>query len=376
MDFIKSVFYIDKDTTEATPYITKEIKQIVMKNRIDRVVGLILLTGLMFSSCTNEELIDTALSYDNAISFDLNIEEQNKNNFSDKNSKAVEITDASLSDFGVFAYYAPTGVFNANSSTPNYMNNQHVTKNGDLWTYAPIKYWPAAGSISFFAYAPYNMAISTATTGTPVLTYTVPETIPDQIDLLVADPIANRVNDKQSIALNFKHALSCITFNAQTVETLPTGHTIKIKEVSITNLKNTATQTYSDPTDLTKWNWVTTTSTPTTNYLLSIENKMFEDKALTAKSEPISSWNGLLMPIPQTLGDDIEIKITADYFQDGAANSTPITATRKLNTIIPSLDKAQKYTINLSISGIVVEANITCTVADWTMQTITVPPFN
>lgn len=66
--------------------------------------------------------------------------------------------------FGVFAYYTNADNYDQ-SFTPNFMYNEHVTKSGGNWIYAPIKYWPnefgnSAASddvdkVSFFAYAPY-----------------------------------------------------------------------------------------------------------------------------------------------------------------------------------------------------------------------------
>lgn len=67
--------------------------------------------------------------------------------------------------FGVFAYYTAGEQYDT-KATPNFMYNQKVYKNGDVWAYEPVKYWPnefgdAAQSddidyVTFFAYAPWT----------------------------------------------------------------------------------------------------------------------------------------------------------------------------------------------------------------------------
>lgn len=90
-------------------------------------------------------------------------------------------------EFGVFAYNTGTNTLIDGTAfttyTPNFMYNQKVSKSGENWTYAPVKFWPngidAANGvggpsnsakasdiqyISFFAYAPY-VAKSAVLTG-------------------------------------------------------------------------------------------------------------------------------------------------------------------------------------------------------------------
>ncbi|MCD8182863.1 MAG: fimbrillin family protein [Bacteroides sp.] len=63
---------------------------------------------------------------------------------------------ADLSSIGVFVYFV-NGTFSENNSTPNFMYNQQVNRQGDgSWTYSPVKYWPGneTDRISFFCLCP------------------------------------------------------------------------------------------------------------------------------------------------------------------------------------------------------------------------------
>lgn len=100
---------------------------------------------------------------------------------------AITNTELQSAGFGVFAYNTGeadwAGATN-NTAIPNFMYNQKVTYNNNVWEYTPIKYWPndfstgnvdnkqgsgednnATGSkksdkVSFFAYAPFVEALS------------------------------------------------------------------------------------------------------------------------------------------------------------------------------------------------------------------------
>ena len=120
---------------------------------------------------------------------------------------------------GVFAYLTEGGGFNASASTPNFMYNQLVTRNGTAWSYTPVKYWPTNTNdkVSFFAYAPHNASGLTPCANTqkgyPFLTYTVAQAEKDQTDLLATAPFA----DKNAGDVNFtlRHALTKVTLKVK-----------------------------------------------------------------------------------------------------------------------------------------------------------------
>lgn len=199
-------------------------------------------------------------------------------------TKAVSATDYSTIDndvlqastygFGVFAYYTDDDTY-ASSTTANFMYNQKVTYSGGNWTYSPLKYWPnehgtsaksdGVDRLTFLAYAPWveNFAINgdtestvkdgaatpaaategitamtgNTTAGDAVLTFVVPASSEEQIDLLygtlgaqsvnvdgvsegvVGGPIENLTKEKTDgkVNIKFKHALAKVAINIKDV---------------------------------------------------------------------------------------------------------------------------------------------------------------
>ena len=68
----------------------------------------------------------------------------------------AEATTDNLTEMGVFAYFTGTGNFSNGSSTPNHLYNQSVKKTGGVWTYSPIRYWPANAKEKVSLRAPYR----------------------------------------------------------------------------------------------------------------------------------------------------------------------------------------------------------------------------
>lgn len=189
--------------------------------------------------------------------------------------------DASKNGFGVFGYYTDDADY-THGTKANFMYNQQVKGNGDgsspatAWTYSPVKYWPnehgasaSSGThvdkLTFLAYAPFvenlqigtdkgvtikdNQATAAAATegitamtandvaGDATLTFVVPASTAEQIDLLygtlgaksvnvdgteegtVGGPIENLTKEKTGGKINilFKHALAKIAIDIKDV---------------------------------------------------------------------------------------------------------------------------------------------------------------
>ncbi len=181
---------------------------------------------------------------------------------------------AASNGFGVFGYYTDAANYASNTKA-NFMYNQQVTYSGSAWTYSPVKYWPnehGASAVStdvdkltFLAYAPFvenfqigtdngvsikdNQATAAAATegitamtannvaGDAVLTFKVPASAEEQIDLLygvmkatytdvegatigVANgPLENLTKQKTDgkVEILFKHALAKIAIDIKDV---------------------------------------------------------------------------------------------------------------------------------------------------------------
>lgn len=120
---------------------------------------------------------------------------------------------------GVFAYYTEKSNFNASTSTPNFMYNQLMTRNGTAWNYTPLKYWPtnASDKVSFFAYAPHNASglvpCGNTQKGYPWAAYTVAQAENDQIDLLASTPLINK--SAEAVSFTLRHALTKVTLKVK-----------------------------------------------------------------------------------------------------------------------------------------------------------------
>lgn len=186
---------------------------------------------------------------------------------------------ADLTDIGVFAYFT-NGAFSKDSSTPNFMYNQQVERQGDgSWTYSPVKYWPGntTDKISFFAYAPYvdeaatggsNPTLSSnGAKGFPTLSYTVPSAENNQVDLLAAVPLMNQgyADNSGTVKFRLKHAMTKVGVYVKSNDNVAGK---KVTAFSITSAKS-GTLTYhapaaSDADDTgTEWTYSTPVATET-----------------------------------------------------------------------------------------------------------------
>lgn len=164
-------------------------------------------------------------------------------------------TAGELKNVGVFAYFTH-GKFNENTAIPNFMYNQLVEKQQDegTWSYSPVKFWSdnsTTDKISFFAYAPYvneveNGYLSFQDEGTasgfPVLGYTVPIAVNNQIDFLAATPVMNQSNGNVTFKLH--HTLTKVNVYIKSNDNTEGK---SVTSFSITGMKS-GLLTYYNPT--------------------------------------------------------------------------------------------------------------------------------
>ncbi|AVM58618.1 hypothetical protein C3V43_13345 [Bacteroides heparinolyticus] len=143
-------------------------------------------------------------------------------------TKAAPVDASTMhASMGVSAFVYPAAEAWNDTRTPDYMYDTEVSKAGG-WT--TDSRWPGPGSkIRFFAYAPYksalpasSLALSAKTAGgAPVLTYTVPDDVAGQTDLLTAATDEMPGGGGTPALLTFKHALTAVRF--VTGNDLPAG---------------------------------------------------------------------------------------------------------------------------------------------------------
>lgn len=229
-----------------------------------KIALFIMIAIVSLSSCTNEELTDSALS-----------ETESKNEYKPVvfgtyiekavSSRAVNNSTTTLSaknGFGVFAFNSSEA--SIKNMSPNFMYNQKVasTNKGDSWNYSPVKYWPTSSSSienqnSFFAYAPYvdsnvnsegiTSITSNSTLGAPKLTFTNSSNVENTIDLLwaVSKESGKALKDMTSlnsngeVNFNFRHALARLSLNIQGVfnsnlnDNIADGNKITVESITI-----------------------------------------------------------------------------------------------------------------------------------------------
>lgn len=147
------------------------------------------------ASCTKTEVVETAKDQ-NAINFAP---------FFHKATKAVDVTSDNISAFEV------TAMLGADT----YFSSVAVSKSGSAWTYSPVQYWPAEGTLDFFAWAPTASGSDIVKNAYNNFTITPVADPASQRDFVVArtqgTKEATTGNGAQNdVSINFRHAMSQI----------------------------------------------------------------------------------------------------------------------------------------------------------------------
>ena len=145
-----------------------------------------------------------------------------------------------------------------------------IVFDGSKWTYANAAdqaYWPTNNEeLDFYAYAPYNntaIKASFSNAGGLILTYTVPATEAEQVDLMYASALdQSKPAENNSVTLPFKHALTQVNFKIGT-KTTNLKVDVEANGIQIHNLKNSGTFSTKNET------WTLTDDTPSPGTLSS-----------------------------------------------------------------------------------------------------------
>ena len=304
--------------------------------------------------------------------------------------------------FGVFAYYTDDSNFEETTSTPNFMYNQKVAKDG---TYSPIKYWPNEFSntaadgvpsgdgtnhkgldkLTFFAYAPYAKptgatgetgitALSANTaTGAPTVTWKAASDPKDCVDLMYAEENntastkdLTKPNITDKVKFTFKHALANINLILQGVfdatsalssKDVESGTTITVKSLKLKSSTdgigtegtfNLGTKTWSGITGLLDFDVTNAVNQTITKTEKDLGGAMFTPKDGDVTFEAVIEY-------------DVE---TTDPELDGGKS----TVTNKIkNTVTFKVEKGKKYKLKLLVGMTTVKFEAVFT--DWTTET-------
>ena len=220
-------------------------------------------------------------------------------------TRGVMNESSTVGSFGVSAVYSKDGV----NYSPLFQNEE-ATQNGSYWFTSSNATWPLDGSVSFYAYAPYNDA-SLSLQGSDdfvknkTIRYTANTDFSKQPDLIVAKSESNAFTSStanKAVGLSFNHALTAITFSIS-ADMIPG----KVKSITVSGVYGQGDYDFSNAS------WVSLASPST--YVIKPNDASVnagESKALTDK-------NSALMLIPQDLGADAKVSMV---FNDGAIDKT------------------------------------------------------
>ena len=220
-------------------------------------------------------------------------------------TRGVMNESSTVGSFGVSAVYSKDG---ANYSS--LFQNEEATQNGSYWFTSSNATWPLDGSVSFYAYAPYNetslsLQGSDDVVKNKTIRYTANTDFSKQPDLIVAKSENNAFTSStanKAVGLSFSHALTAITFSIS-ADMIPG----KVKSITVSGVYGQGDYDFS------KDSWVSLANPSTYTITLNDASvKAGESKALTDKESA-------LMLIPQDLGADAKVSMV---FNDGAIDKT------------------------------------------------------
>ena len=364
----------------------------MMKKSIVTVLGITLSAlAAVVTSCTNDEVIASAERHGGKVAFGFSVEQMEGDGAVNTRAAAIvsQVMDGS-GDSPVYLTTATTGYVNSrisgssaatkgvsienaasfydnfglfiyeydtksnwddvkNTATPD-KNNQKMLKSRGWIT---DKYWPGnQKKLTFFGYAPHSTEYTSVsvsnTTGAPTLSYTVPDNVSDQKDLLVTKhsdthPTQDIQGDKNKVVnMAFYHALTAVQFKIGGKMAPCT-----IKEIKVENVYNNGTYYFSNAS----WTGQSTTATYTISPNYEVSSNSGRNNIFTNTSDM------LMLLMPQTLPAEAKITITIN---DGGTSDRTLTlpiygqewqAGHSVTYSLSTASEADTYQISVSVTS-------------------------
>lgn len=205
---------------------------------------ILAVAALGFAACANDETIavNEKLAESNAISFRTLVGGQ---------MRAADVTTENL-NAADGTFYA-TAIHKVDATTKTYFDNVPFVYTTGTFNSATKYYWPAAGTLDFFAYTPAVKANELARTDYKTFTVTPSTTVAEQLDLVFANTDGKTKNGvynttqhygADGIPINFRHAQSKIVVKVKNSEL--SNLKFEITGMKIVNVDGSATFTYND----------------------------------------------------------------------------------------------------------------------------------
>lgn len=264
--------------------------------------------ALAFASCSNDETVEVnqSLNEANVISF---------RPFINAQTRAADLTTDGLHTGGFYV----TAIHKTDGASPTsttYFDNVNFTWDGtSSYTSTTKYYWPASGTLDFFAYAP-TVESNSQITRTDYKTFTVTpsSTVAEQVDLIYANTDGKSKTGNAGVPLNFRHTGSKIVVKVKNSDANNLKY--EITGMKIVNVDGTAKFTYNDGTNgenntdtkntTFTGQWSNNTEATEKNISYSVETSTansFNGQLTTARNLSAagtdtdnSNWNMILIP--------------------------------------------------------------------------------
>lgn len=190
-------------------------------------------------------------------------------------------------------------------------------------------------ALHLFVYAPYSIvhgespvATIDNSTATPKFTYTVPDAVDEQIDLLAANADVAKSSFGSSVPLTFNHILTALRFKVD--------FPCKVKRLTVNGVNDTGTYTYNSGWD-----------NQTNPHIYTFGESYFTADGRNYAADTYLNRNeNTLMLIPQTLPADANVQL--EYSTDDGASWQTLTASIAGHKWQPG----KRVTYSISKSGI------------------------
>lgn len=224
-------------------------------------------------------------------------------------STPIDSKDNFYNSFHVVAYWKKDGAL---VTEQFYMNADVSEQVNNRWTTDNTYYWPGNGhTLQFYALTPNNAGIRMPATpeSTHLSSYTVPQDVAKQRDILVATTEELSGNYNKAVPLTFEHICTAIKF--ETGSQMQPG---SIRSVTLKGVKTTGAY------DMASGKWTLTEDVG--NYTQELAKTMTGTE--TPGSEVTTAAQTFMM-LPQTLPQGATVEVV--FVDDVTGNERPLSAT-------------------------------------------------
>lgn len=222
----------------------------------------------------------------------------------------------------------------SSSCKPNFAHDVLVTRNGTWMPERELK-WSGSQNVKFYAYSPgeptgLNLLSTYNDSGAPLIEYTVPASVPSQIDLLDAESAVYKGDGSDAttgISMQFRHILTGIKFKMAAF-----GTPCVVKSVTVEGVYNKGRHQLGTST------W--TNLSGTGSYGVSMNVNVGEEGVVS-----LTSGENEMMLLPQTCPAGATLTVSVEY--EGNTYDLSI----DLSGQVWSAGKEITYTVSTSSSG-------------------------